>query len=119
MGRRPGARAARRRVVEALALGDGYKEVDEGQSVVAAATVVAGAFGAPTQDVPLAITTLLERDATASRSQADLPAAALAALRRIADDRAELAELWAETRHADARSAQMRELSQGLELLTS
>jgi len=106
-------------VIDALALGEGYIEVDDGQQVVAAATVIAAVFGEPAGKLPEDIARLAARDAKQLQSRGELPGVALERLRRVADDGSELAELWAETPSAEAWQSQMRALSRALEALKS
>lgn len=96
---------------EAFDLPDGeYLEVDQGQAVIAAAQIVAAAFGQAAPGLPAEMQQWVARHGPAIRAQAGLPGKALRALARVTADDSEIQELWAEVDDGRAWSAAVQDL---------
>jgi hypothetical protein len=96
-----------------LPVGD-YLEVDQGQEVIAAAEIVAAAFGQPAPGLPQDVQQLVVQHGAAIRATPGLPAKALQALSRVTADDSEIHELWAEADDGQAWSAAIQDLERRL-----
>jgi hypothetical protein len=96
-----GARAIQRAFEAAQT--DDYLEVDEGSAVIAAAEIVAAAFGKPPAEPPEEFDALISDHAEAIRALPDIRSTAVAAVRRVLAEPSELSELWHEDGEDNAR----------------
>lgn len=87
-----------------------YLEVDQGQEVIAAAEIVAAAFGQAAPSLPPHVQQFVVRHGPAIRARPDLPVKALRALSRVTADDSEIQELWAEVDDGRAWSAAIQDL---------
>ena len=95
----------------AFDLPDGeYLEVDQGQEVIAAAEIVAAAFGQAAPGLPPDVQQFVAQHGVAIRARTDLPARALRALARVTADDSEIQDLWAEVDDGRAWSAALQDL---------
>ena len=75
---------------------DDYLEVDEGSAAIAAAEVVAAAFGKPTSEPPVDFDSLISLYSASIRKLPDVKANALVAINRVLSEPSELLGLWHE-----------------------